>query len=280
MSDAFISYRRDPSFPTAQLVQTTLDVKHGLDSYLDVTRSDGARVQFPDRLLAAIADGRVFICLLADTTLDSEWVLKEIRHAHSLRKPCIPVFQENWQPYTGDEAAVAYLLDFNGVHILERRGLYVTEAIDKIAAIIKATPDLTPPASVPAPAPTPVPQPARRSTLPLVTAGIALALVVGLLIILPRLTSGGAPTPTPPILTQTGNAAAPLDLPTATEAPALVDPTRAPIPLGEAGNPVTSNAQWTAREQDFGGVAMVRVPAGCFTIGSDSGGSDERNGNE
>jgi formylglycine-generating enzyme required for sulfatase activity len=43
---------------------------------------------------------------------------------------------------------------------------------------------------------------------------------------------------------------------------------RAQIPLGSPGNPVTSNTQWTPVIQDFDGVTMVRVPAGCFNMGS------------
>ncbi|MDZ4769120.1 MAG: toll/interleukin-1 receptor domain-containing protein, partial [Chloroflexota bacterium] len=73
-----------------------------------------------------------------------------------------------------------------------------------------------------------------------------------------RATAAARLTATQNQLDRTATAAAWTDTPT---------PSSTPIPLGEVGNPVTSNAQWTAREQDFGGVAMVRVPAGCFTIG-------------
>lgn len=45
--------------------------------------------------------------------------------------------------------------------------------------------------------------------------------------------------------------------------------TRTPIPLGYAGNPVTSNDQWTVVTRDFDGVTMVLVPAGCFDMGND-----------
>jgi len=41
-------------------------------------------------------------------------------------------------------------------------------------------------------------------------------------------------------------------------------------PLGTAGNPVTANAQWTPVVQDFDGVPMVLVPAGCFMMGSNT----------
>ncbi len=139
MQDAFISYRRVPSYPTAQLIQKTLEIDHEIDAYLDVTRSDGARVQFPERLLNAIAQSKVFVCLLSEGTLDSEWVLKEIRQAHALRKPCLPVFQEDWAGYIGADQAICYLLSFDGVHVMEKRGLFMDESIAQIAQIIKVT---------------------------------------------------------------------------------------------------------------------------------------------
>jgi hypothetical protein len=141
MHDAFISYRRAPSYPTAQLIQTTLRAVHHIDAYLDVTRADSARVQFPDRLLSAIAESKVFVCLLAPETLESSWVLKEIRFAHALGKPCLPVFQEQWTAYSGGDPSVNYLLSFDAVHVMEKRGLYVEEAIRQMAGIIAATPD-------------------------------------------------------------------------------------------------------------------------------------------
>lgn len=39
---------------------------------------------------------------------------------------------------------------------------------------------------------------------------------------------------------------------------------------------ITSNADWTPIEQDFDGVTMVMVPAGCFVMGSDDGERDEQ----
>ncbi len=226
---------------------------HGLDIYLDVTRSDGASVQFPDRLLGAIAAAPVFVCLLAESTLDSEWVLKEIRHARALNKPCIPVFQENWTRYTGSDADVLYLLNHDGVTILERRGLFVANAISDIAAIIKKTiPARTGRRRTP------------RYTMPIFIAAFLIAGVIALLV-LPNLRDNDAqsPTTTPaPTIATTVSAAA--DSPTATDmlpTPTLVSP-------GEVGNPVTSNAQWMIQARDFDGVAMVRVPAGCFLMGS------------
>jgi len=38
---------------------------------------------------------------------------------------------------------------------------------------------------------------------------------------------------------------------------------------------VTRNEDWTPQEQDFDGVMMVLVPAGCFDMGSTTGGNEE-----
>jgi len=40
--------------------------------------------------------------------------------------------------------------------------------------------------------------------------------------------------------------------------------------------PITRNEDWTPIEQEFDGVVMVLVPAGCFMMGSDDGDSDEQ----
>ena len=139
MADAFISYRRRPSAALAHLLQEKLEAEYRFDIYLDTTRQDSAKVQFPDRLLNAIDASKVFICLLADDTLESAWVLKEIQRAHLQQKPCIPVFQETYKPTAIENDSVDYLLSFDGVHVLDQRGLYMDEFVIQIAGIIKKT---------------------------------------------------------------------------------------------------------------------------------------------
>jgi formylglycine-generating enzyme required for sulfatase activity len=83
-------------------------------------------------------------------------------------------------------------------------------------------------------------------------------------------------TPIPPTLT-------PTNTPTNTPIPPTntpVPPTATPDPLAIARTPVIRNADWTPVVQDFDGVPMVLVPAGCFMMGSNDGQDDERNGNE
>lgn len=146
MADVFISYRRVPSFALAKLIQSDLKNDHQIDAYLDVTRTDGARVQFPARLLNAIQDAPIFICILGDGTLDSEWVLKEIHYAYELGKPCIPIFHEHYRPVASDDPAVAYLLNFDAVHYMDQRGIMVDESTARLARFIKHTlPEQVPP---------------------------------------------------------------------------------------------------------------------------------------
>lgn len=171
MPNAFISYRRKPSAALAHLLQNDLQARYGFDIYLDVNRNDGAKVQFPERLLGAIDASDVFICLLADTTLESEWVLREIQRAFEGQKPCIPVFQESYQPTTLDHPAVDYLLSFDGVHVLDERGLYMDESVQKIGTIIRNT------------------LPKRRRTA-FYTLPLVLLLVVGLIAAIVLLTNG------------------------------------------------------------------------------------------
>ena len=78
---------------------------------------------------------------------------------------------------------------------------------------------------------------------------------------------------------QTATADSWTDTPTVTATPTLTrTPTRTPTltPLQLASTPIASNAAWEPVPQDFDGVTMVLVPAGCFMMGSDDGNTDER----
>ncbi len=141
MADCFISYRRTPSAPVATMLQSKLESRHGIDAYVDTTRTDGTRVSFPDRLMTAIAEAPVFVCLLGERegqhTLQSEWVLKEIQQAYDLRKFCIPVFQESYRPLPDMPPAVDYLLGFDGIHIFDQKNIMVDESVGQLAALIR-----------------------------------------------------------------------------------------------------------------------------------------------
>jgi hypothetical protein len=134
----FISYRRSPSAMLATLLYTQLGL-NGIRTFLDTRKLDGGG-PFPERLLNAIEECEVFVCLLARSTLDSEWVRREIEHAYLAGKPMIPVFQESFEPpQRVDSAAVAALLECDGIHILDVKNLYIDYAIDDLATMIRAT---------------------------------------------------------------------------------------------------------------------------------------------
>jgi formylglycine-generating enzyme required for sulfatase activity len=58
--------------------------------------------------------------------------------------------------------------------------------------------------------------------------------------------------------------------PAATTAATTAATAATPIPAG------TSNSAWTPVRRDFGGIPMVHVPSGCFTMGSDAGDPNEK----
>jgi hypothetical protein len=135
-SSIFVSYRRSPSEAYALLIAEKL-APYGMKVFVDTLTVEGAEA-FPERLLKGIRDADIFVCLLASSTLESEWVRREIEHAHALGKPMIPVFQPDYSP--GDTLNLprylADLLQYEGVRITSG---YVNEAIDKLAAMIEET---------------------------------------------------------------------------------------------------------------------------------------------
>src|SRR5262245_37245505 len=94
MPKIFISYRRADSAMLSQLLETKLKA-FDIEAYVDTRNTDGGG-PFPNRLYRAIEDADVFVCLLGATTIESEWVRKEIKHACELGKVLIPVFQERY----------------------------------------------------------------------------------------------------------------------------------------------------------------------------------------
>ena len=137
----FISYRREPSAGWAIHFKSELEGRHDISVYIDTQTVDNA-VHFPARLQRAIEGCDVFICLLAEDTLESNWVNQEIKIAHASRKPMIPVFQESFQPAElgrDIQPHVTDLLDHDCVHLLDRRNIHVAHTIDELAKIIRGT---------------------------------------------------------------------------------------------------------------------------------------------
>ena len=135
-SKLFISYRRAPSEAYALLLSEKLS-PYGMNVFVDTLTVESAEL-FPARLEKGIADCDVFVALLAPSTLESEWVLREIQKADALGKPMIPVFQPDFiVPNSTDvPGSVAKLLAFEGIKI---NSGYVNEAFDKLVAMIERT---------------------------------------------------------------------------------------------------------------------------------------------
>lgn len=138
MPQVFISYRRVPSAMLAQLLAKELK-QRGIDVYLDVRQTDGAG-PFPERLLRAIDACDVFVCLVANSTFDSEWVRREIEHARSTGKRMIPVFQESYQSLPAyPTASIEAMLGYDGVHVFDVKNVLIDQSIDALARMIKGT---------------------------------------------------------------------------------------------------------------------------------------------
>lgn len=84
-------------------------------------------------------------------------------------------------------------------------------------------------------------------------------------------------TPTPTYTATRTPTYTPTWTPTNTPTPTHTPSPTPTIPAGYAGGAkITANEQWTPVEQEFDGVMMVLVPAGCFMMGSEDGYDDEQ----
>jgi serine/threonine-protein kinase len=130
----FLSYQREASAGWANLFASTLEGKHDWSIFLDTMARDGAP-RIPERIRNAIERADVFVCFLAPGTLDSNWVRQEIEIAHESGKPMVPVFHEAFRREHEkriDEPGVKALLDFDAVHLFDRRNIHVSHSIDDL----------------------------------------------------------------------------------------------------------------------------------------------------
>jgi serine/threonine protein kinase/uncharacterized protein YraI len=138
MTSVFISYQRKPSAMLATLIARELR-ERGIEVYLDTQRMDTAGA-FPERLKDGIRNSDVFVCLVGDTTFESEWVQEEVKTAVEFSKPMIPVFQESYQ--SGQAAPtppIKMLVDYDGILIFDVKNVYVDQSIDTLARMIENT---------------------------------------------------------------------------------------------------------------------------------------------
>lgn len=135
----FLSYQRKTGSPWTILLREKLEREYGCRLLVDVEQRDTGG-PFPQRLERDIQRCDVFICLLASTTLDSEWVRLEIEAAHRSHKPMVPVFQESFQ-FPGEMNNLApslqALLQSDGVKFLDEQNLFIPEAIAWLGRVIR-----------------------------------------------------------------------------------------------------------------------------------------------
>jgi serine/threonine-protein kinase len=135
----FISYHRASSSPWALLLKKELEREHGLEVFVDAEQRDNAG-NFPKKLERNIAKSDVFICLLAEPTLESAWVRKEIEVAFENKKPMIPVFQESFRhprELNELEPAVQELLVSDGIKFLDLQNIYIEAALKSLSDCIR-----------------------------------------------------------------------------------------------------------------------------------------------
>lgn len=135
----FLSYQRKTGSPWTILLRENLERDYGCKLFVDVEQRDTGG-PFPKRLEREIERCDVFVCLLASTTLDSDWVRREIEVAHRSEKPMVPVFQESFKfpaEIQNLDPSLQALLQCDGVKFLDEQNLFLAEAIAWLGRVIR-----------------------------------------------------------------------------------------------------------------------------------------------
>lgn len=145
MATVFVSYRRKESSILANTIVERLR-RLGIDVYIDVDSSNSTG-PFPALLRREIDVCKIFICLLADTTLESGWVKEEIKLACERDKLLIPIRQESFiAPEVPENQFIWKLLESQGVVVFDQQNLFFEESMQRLINMIQP---LTAPPSFP-----------------------------------------------------------------------------------------------------------------------------------
>jgi hypothetical protein len=144
VATVFISYRRQDSAQLAYLIKETLE-RQKISVFFDIKDLDTTGA-FPPMISRAIAEAKVFICLLGPHTLESPWVCKEIEQAYNLGLTLIPVLQPGFTELANPPDSVKRLLEHQGVIVPEQVD-YLSTTLDAITARVKSALK-TPPAAL------------------------------------------------------------------------------------------------------------------------------------
>ena len=136
----FISYQREASAGWANLFADKLSEKHGVVAFVDVQSMDSAE-SFPVRIQKEIESCDFFVCFLAEPTLHSVWVQREIEIAHTAGRRMVPIFQESFEhpkPAEGMGASLRALLDYQGVYLFDRLNIHIDHSVADLANIVSS----------------------------------------------------------------------------------------------------------------------------------------------
>lgn len=128
--EVFISYRREDSVDLAQRIKQAFEQRK-VSTFLDIEGLQKTG-EFPPTIARAIANARVFVCLLGPGALESEWVQEEIKQACKLKMTIIPVMLPGFSGAKDEHPAYIHdMLKNQGVRV-PIEGEYRDEAIRRI----------------------------------------------------------------------------------------------------------------------------------------------------
>jgi len=139
MAYIFISYRRQASSDLGNYLKKYFE-DAGLSAYLDVA----ARPEIGSldaQIRSEIEACTVFICLLDNATLASEWVRREIEYAHELNKLRIPVMHQDFIFPTGNTSeGIDALLAMRGETIYDKDNHFIEETVQRLITAVRNIP--------------------------------------------------------------------------------------------------------------------------------------------
>ena len=140
MTSVFLSYLRAASDELAQRVAQELSGQ-GFEVFAEPPETDGGDT-LPARARQRIEAAEVFVCLVAEGTLATERIRREIETAHRLDKPMIPVFQESYVAIPLEQAPsihVRALLERDGIQVYDLQNVNVTQAVQALGRLVENT---------------------------------------------------------------------------------------------------------------------------------------------
>lgn len=293
MAHVFISYSRKDQAYARRLAKAIR--KRGFDVWIDDRIDYGER--WWHEIENAIETCGAFVVVMTPDSKQSQWVLREILLTQRNEKPIFPILLKG--------QVFSILIDLQHVDVTDG-SLPPVDFYRRLARILPRLRDTSGAWVTPKKVPSiqSIKQAdsfiARHRTS-LLWAGVFAVLVAVVSMVIFAFLSGGEDEDTPDERTPTEQIAEvstdsptpsliPTDMPTSTFLPTLtitpsntptdtptstlpptltLTPSSTPTDTPTAGNRVTANSQWTPVIQEFNGVEMVKVPAGCFMMGSD-----------